>query len=59
MTHIFGHRLAAEGIGIWNPSFDVTPAKLISGIITERGVIKKSQNSEFFDIPAFIKGLTK
>lgn len=59
MTHIFGQRLAAEGIGIWNPSFDVTPAKLISGIITERGVIKKSKNSEFFDIPAFIKGLTK
>ena len=27
---------------IWNPSFDVTPAKLIEGIITEKGLIHKA-----------------
>ncbi|MCI1642514.1 MAG: S-methyl-5-thioribose-1-phosphate isomerase [Actinomyces sp.] len=30
--------LAAADTDVWNPSFDVTPARLIDGIITERGV---------------------
>ncbi|XP_069675614.1 methylthioribose-1-phosphate isomerase [Periplaneta americana] len=38
MTHIRDHRIAAPGISCWNPAFDVTPASLITGIITERGV---------------------
>lgn len=38
MTHVGEHRIAAPGISCWNPAFDVTPAALISGIITERGV---------------------
>lgn len=33
-------RVASPGSDAYNPSFDVTPAKLISGIITEKGVIK-------------------
>lgn len=37
MTHVGEHRIAAPGIACWNPAFDVTPADLISGIITERG----------------------
>lgn len=36
---IDGVRLAAEGVEVRNPSFDVTPAELITGIITEYGVI--------------------
>lgn len=32
---------AALGIDVWNPAFDVTPADLIDGIITEVGVIEK------------------
>jgi methylthioribose-1-phosphate isomerase len=31
---------APEGILVENPSFDVTPAALIAGIITERGVAR-------------------
>lgn len=31
-----GEQVAASGISIWNPAFDVTPADLISGIITEK-----------------------
>lgn len=31
-----GEQVAASGIDVWNPAFDVTPAKLISGIITEK-----------------------
>ena len=30
---------AAEGIAIRNPAFDVTPAELVTGLITEKGVI--------------------
>jgi methylthioribose-1-phosphate isomerase len=36
----FGHRTAPEGVDVYNPAFDVTPASLISAIITERGVIE-------------------
>ena len=39
MFYMGGSRTAAEGIGCWNPAFDVTPAGLITGgIVTERGV---------------------
>lgn len=40
VTHVGGVHLAPDGIGVENPSFDVTPAALISGIITERGVAR-------------------
>lgn len=33
-----------ESVKIWNPAFDVTPAKLITAIITERGVFKPPFN---------------
>ncbi|MDR2171377.1 MAG: S-methyl-5-thioribose-1-phosphate isomerase [Planctomycetaceae bacterium] len=35
----FGKRTAPEGVAVYNPAFDVTPAKYINGIITERGII--------------------
>jgi len=34
-------RWAPQGVSVRNPAFDVTPAALITGIITERGVVKK------------------
>jgi methylthioribose-1-phosphate isomerase len=39
ITHGFGRQTAPDGIDVYNPAFDVTPAKLIAGIITEKGVI--------------------
>jgi len=39
ITRGFGRATAPEGIAVYNPAFDVTPAGLITGIITERGVI--------------------
>jgi methylthioribose-1-phosphate isomerase len=39
MTHIEGIRIAPEGVPVWNPAFDVTPNRLITGIITEKGVV--------------------
>ncbi len=40
ITHGFGRRTAPEGIGVYNPAFDVTPARLIHAIICERGLIE-------------------
>ncbi|KAL1224946.1 Methylthioribose-1-phosphate isomerase [Cardamine amara subsp. amara] len=47
-----GERIAAPGISVWNPAFDVTPAELIAGVITEKGVITKNGN-DAFDIKSF------
>jgi len=43
LTEIGGKRIAAEGIKVWNPAFDVAPACLIEAIFTEKGVFKPSQ----------------
>lgn len=40
VTHINGQRICAEGVKIINPGFDVTPNELITGIITEKGIIR-------------------
>ena len=36
----FKERMAPDGIEVYNPSFDVTPAALISAIITDKGIIR-------------------
>ncbi|MBI5604342.1 MAG: S-methyl-5-thioribose-1-phosphate isomerase [Deltaproteobacteria bacterium] len=40
VTHLAGKRIAPPGITIMNPAFDVTPHSYISGIITEKGILK-------------------
>lgn len=40
VTHINGKSICAEGVNIINPGFDVTPNELITGIITEVGILK-------------------
>lgn len=44
VTHINGKRICAEGVNIINPGFDVTPNELITGIITEKGILKPDYN---------------
>ncbi|MGH8737637.1 MAG: S-methyl-5-thioribose-1-phosphate isomerase [Burkholderiales bacterium] len=39
VTGYRGHRWAPLGVAVRNPAFDVTPAELITGLITERGVL--------------------
>jgi methylthioribose-1-phosphate isomerase len=39
VTHLNGVRIAPEGIKVFNPAFDVTPAEYISAIITEKGIV--------------------
>ena len=41
VTHIGGYVTAPAGVKVFNPAFDVTNQELISGIVTERGVIRK------------------
>lgn len=45
--------IAAEGIDVWNPAFDVTPAALIDGIVTEVGVVQRSSDGLFHLDPLF------
>src|SRR5271169_2154569 len=38
VTHLAGKQIAPDGVEIENPAFDVTPAKYVTAIITERGI---------------------
>ena len=40
VTHGFGRQTAPDGVAVYNPAFDVTPARLITAIICEHGVIR-------------------
>jgi methylthioribose-1-phosphate isomerase len=40
LTQLAGRRVAAEGVLVRNPAFDVTPARLVSAIVCERGVAR-------------------
>jgi methylthioribose-1-phosphate isomerase len=40
VTHVGASQLTPEGALVWNPAFDVTPHRFISGIITERGIFR-------------------
>jgi methylthioribose-1-phosphate isomerase len=39
VTHANGKQMTPHGVAIENPAFDVTPAKYVTAIITERGVL--------------------
>jgi methylthioribose-1-phosphate isomerase len=47
--------IAAPGIGIWNPAFDIVPASLITAIVTEKGVFVKSPGANHFDLELLSK----
>jgi methylthioribose-1-phosphate isomerase len=40
VTHHAGKQQTPDHVGVWNPAFDVTPAKYVTAIITERGVLR-------------------
>ncbi len=40
VTSLAGRRIAPEGIAVYNPAFDVTPARLIAAIVTEAGIAR-------------------
>ena len=49
VTSIHGsHPVAPAGVAVYNPAFDVTPADLITGIITERGIFAPGELASAF-----------
>lgn len=44
VTHINGKPVCAQGVNVINPGFDVTPHELITGIITEKGILRPDYN---------------
>jgi methylthioribose-1-phosphate isomerase len=40
ITHIGGRQMTPDGVAVENPAFDVTPAKYVAAIITERGIAR-------------------
>lgn len=40
VTHIGGKQMVPDGVEVENPAFDVTPAKYVTAIVTERGIVK-------------------
>ena len=49
VSHVHGGpRITPEGVRVYNPAFDITPAELISGIITERGVFRPEELEQQF-----------
>ncbi|MDA1190322.1 MAG: S-methyl-5-thioribose-1-phosphate isomerase [Candidatus Poribacteria bacterium] len=47
VTEGFGRRTAPEGVNVYAPAFDVTPAELITAIITEKGVHRPPYRKSF------------
>ncbi|MBE0501137.1 MAG: S-methyl-5-thioribose-1-phosphate isomerase [Desulfuromonadales bacterium] len=45
VTHCGGHRIAPQGVMVRNPAFDVTPARLITAIITENGIAQSDYST--------------
>jgi methylthioribose-1-phosphate isomerase len=52
VTHIAGKSIAPEGVGVENPAFDVTPAKYVTAIITERGIARAPYEQSLRELSA-------
>lgn len=46
VTHLGKQRIAAEGVDVLNPAFDITPLKLVSAIICETGILRRKDFTE-------------
>jgi methylthioribose-1-phosphate isomerase len=56
VTHLAGQRIAPEGVGVENPAFDVTPAKYVTAIITERGIARAPYEESLKQLAAIAAG---
>src|SRR5262245_58181643 len=50
VTHIAGKQMTPEGVEIENPAFDVTPAKYVTAIVTERGIARAPYENSLRDL---------
>ena len=51
VTHLMGTRIAPKDVRVYNPAFDVTPARLVSAIVTEKGVLKSPYGAAIRSLP--------
>ena len=51
ITHFRGEPVCAAGVRAWNPAFDITPAHLITGLVTEFGVIRSPSRESLASLP--------
>jgi len=52
VTHGFGRQTAPDGVDVYNPAFDVTPARLIRAIVCEKGVIEPVTTQRIAEVVA-------
>jgi methylthioribose-1-phosphate isomerase len=52
VTHIGGKQMTPEGVSIENPAFDVTPAKYVTAIVTERGIARTPYEQSLQELAA-------
>jgi len=52
VTHHGGKQMAPDGVKVENPAFDVTPAKYVSAIVTERGIAKAPYDRSLKELSA-------
>jgi len=50
VTHIGGKPIAPDGVAVAHPAFDVTPAELVTAIVTERGIARAPYQSSLADL---------
>jgi methylthioribose-1-phosphate isomerase len=58
LTHCGGVRIAPEGCGTYTPAFDITPAELISAIVTEAGVLHHPYGETLHHALSYKGGIT-
>jgi methylthioribose-1-phosphate isomerase len=59
VTHIGDKAIAPDGVGVENPAFDVTPAKYVTAIVTERGIARPPYQDSLRKLaeePAVVEG---
>jgi len=50
VTQGFGLRTAPAGVRVYNPAFDVTPARLVTAIVTEAGIVREPDEARVLDL---------
>jgi S-methyl-5-thioribose-1-phosphate isomerase len=50
VTHIAGKPITVKGVEVMNPAFDITPPELVTGIVTEKGIIRPPYSENILSI---------
>jgi len=58
VTHIAGRQVVPDGVEVENPAFDVTPAKYVTAIITERGIARAPYEESLLELAEASNQLT-